>query len=639
MYSTDPTFTKTVGGINQVEGHYVPESGVTGTLARGTRGARLYGYQVDSHEKTLHKGKMEIMQVAERLGIRPRDEMTGAAHRLYKLALQRNFTRGRRTAHVAGACLYVVCRQEGKPYMLIDFSDCLQTNVYVLGAVFLQLCRLLRLEQHPILQRPVDPSLFIHRFADRLEFGRKMHGVANTALRLVASMKRDWMQTGRRPSGICGAALFIAAHVHGFERTKRDVVSVVHVGEGTLRKRITEFECTPSSLLTFEEFETQAKELEKEAQKFLQEGGAQLIAEQDGSISKLLCEHKDVEGATHFAHGLCRKCYNDFFTVSGGLGDGGGAGVDPPAYARAVKQREEEEARRLAAAEASAVERGEDEVADQMELVLADAEFQAAASKAKDMTQIVPVAHQKNPLKEGRMLRSHTRMQRTENDPASGATTPQKPSPKKITPGPDVSPGHVEQQQKQSGNPPLVQEDVETLSDLDEEEVGCYIHTQEEVELKEVIWTELNKEYLEKEAAKVAAAKEMEAAAATSSPAAELVETDNKRNVSRRRRQTHGSVLKEPAETPEEATRKMLDRKRLSSKINYDALATLFEDEGNPNSSEAAPSSKKSSSASKSAGRLSGSGVEGGLRSVLEAEASRRSTRSTKAHRVSWAAT
>ena len=45
----------------------------------------------------------------------------------------------------------------------------------------------------------------------------------------VSSMKRDWMQTGRRPSGICGAALFIAAAVHGFERTKEDIIAVVHV--------------------------------------------------------------------------------------------------------------------------------------------------------------------------------------------------------------------------------------------------------------------------------------------------------------------------------------------------------------------------------------------------------------------------
>ena len=66
--------------------------------------------------------------------------------------------------------------------------------------------------------RPVDPSLYLHRFADRLGVREKHAEVTSTALRLVASMKRDWMQTGRRPSGICGAALYIAAHVHGEAR-------------------------------------------------------------------------------------------------------------------------------------------------------------------------------------------------------------------------------------------------------------------------------------------------------------------------------------------------------------------------------------------------------------------------------------
>ena len=61
----------------------------------------------------------------------------------------------------------------------------------------------------------MDPSLYMNRFADRLGFGKKMNAVVSTALQLVASMKRDWMQTGRRPSGICGAALFLAAHIHG----------------------------------------------------------------------------------------------------------------------------------------------------------------------------------------------------------------------------------------------------------------------------------------------------------------------------------------------------------------------------------------------------------------------------------------
>ena len=67
----------------------------------------------------------------------------------------------------------------------------------------------------PPARRPVDPSLYLHRFANRLGVSDKFHAVTNTALRLVAAMKRDWMQTGRRPSGICGAALFISAHIHG----------------------------------------------------------------------------------------------------------------------------------------------------------------------------------------------------------------------------------------------------------------------------------------------------------------------------------------------------------------------------------------------------------------------------------------
>lgn len=39
---------------------------------------------------------------------------------------------------VAATCLYIYCRQEARPYMLIDFSDHLSVNVYTLGAVYLQ---------------------------------------------------------------------------------------------------------------------------------------------------------------------------------------------------------------------------------------------------------------------------------------------------------------------------------------------------------------------------------------------------------------------------------------------------------------------------------------------------------------------
>ncbi|XP_042055744.1 transcription factor IIIB 60 kDa subunit-like [Salvia splendens] len=77
--------------------------------------------------------------------------------RFYEMALRKNFTKGRRR-EVYAACVYIMCRVENKPFLLIEFSEHLRINVYVLGAV---------LEENPLIQNLVDPSLFIHRFSDR----------------------------------------------------------------------------------------------------------------------------------------------------------------------------------------------------------------------------------------------------------------------------------------------------------------------------------------------------------------------------------------------------------------------------------------------------------------------------------------
>lgn len=37
--------------------------------------------------------------------------------------------------HIVAACVYIVCRQHHHPIMLIDISDKLAVNVYVLGKV------------------------------------------------------------------------------------------------------------------------------------------------------------------------------------------------------------------------------------------------------------------------------------------------------------------------------------------------------------------------------------------------------------------------------------------------------------------------------------------------------------------------
>ena len=66
-------------------------------------------------------------------------------------------------------------------------------------------------------------------------------------------MKRDWINVGRRPSGLCGAAILISARCHGFKRTTKQIVNVVHVCDETIRRRLDEFSRTDAAKMSKEE--------------------------------------------------------------------------------------------------------------------------------------------------------------------------------------------------------------------------------------------------------------------------------------------------------------------------------------------------------------------------------------------------
>lgn len=39
-----------------------------------------------------------------------------------------------------------------------------------------------------------------------------------SALRLIARMKRNWISTGRKPTGLCGAAILLSTRIHGIKK-------------------------------------------------------------------------------------------------------------------------------------------------------------------------------------------------------------------------------------------------------------------------------------------------------------------------------------------------------------------------------------------------------------------------------------
>lgn len=288
-------FEDTAQGGRGTIGQFVSSDSKGG--ARNFGGAFQAGFGKESREITLRNAKRAVTNLAQQL--RLNQHCIDTAYNFYKMALTRQLTKGRKNTHVIAACVYMTCRVEGTPHMLIDFSDVLQICVYELGRTYL------RLSQALCINIPsMDPCLYILRFANRLEFGDKTHEVSMTALRLVQRMKRDSIHTGRRPSGLCGAALLIAARLHEFSRTVTDIIKIVKVHESTLKKRLIEFGETPSSALTLEEFMTidleeeqdppsfkAARKKDKERLKMLEEEGVEKdFTELQREIEKLLDE-------------------------------------------------------------------------------------------------------------------------------------------------------------------------------------------------------------------------------------------------------------------------------------------------------------------------------------------------------------
>ncbi|XP_074960204.1 transcription factor IIIB 90 kDa subunit isoform X1 [Phalacrocorax aristotelis] len=435
------------------------------------------------------------------------------------MAVSKHLTRGRKMTHVIAACLYLVCRTEGTPHMLLDLSDLLQVNVYVLGKTFLLLARELCINAPAI-----DPCLYIPRFAHMLEFGDKNHEVSMTALRLLQRMKRDWMHTGRRPSGLCGAALLVAARMHDFRRTVKEVIRVVKVCESTLRKRLTEFEDTPTSQLTIDEFMKIDLEEECDPPSFTAGQKKLKIQQLEKALSKKL---EDFEGEI--------SSYQDEIEIELENSRPKAKGV----FANFTKDDSIEDN--------TCSVLGEEEAEDE--------ELEAAANHLnKDFYNEL---HEKDRVEKNEDGECRNGNEALVRPPAlesllgplpTAASLGITESIKECISAKDREPG------ENTGDGEL------DLSGIDDSEIDRYILNEAEAQIKAELWMKENADYLKEQ-------KEKEARIAKEKELGIYKEHKPKKSAKKR----------EPiqASTAGEAIEKMLEQKKISSKINYNVLRDL----------------------------------------------------------------
>ncbi|RSL38585.1 hypothetical protein CEP53_014748 [Fusarium sp. AF-6] len=242
------TFGESSSGAAVVHGSYIGAD-QAGVRSMGPAFRRVGGSE--DREKSIREAKSLMQGYAQQLNVG--DSLITAGTQVFKLASSANFVQGRTLASVAAVCLYAACRaQPPCKVMLIDLADLVQLNVFKLGRIFKKLNEVVPIGNDGLI--PVYPEDLIWRFATKMEFHQETAKVAEDAVRLVKRMSRDWMVMGRRPSGICGACLLMAARMHNFRRTVREVVYIVKVTNHTIQSRLQEFKVTESSRMSVEDF-------------------------------------------------------------------------------------------------------------------------------------------------------------------------------------------------------------------------------------------------------------------------------------------------------------------------------------------------------------------------------------------------
>ncbi|KAK3573570.1 hypothetical protein QTP86_027836 [Hemibagrus guttatus] len=107
---SEVTFMESSGGGMSAVGQFVASDsqGPAPSL-----GGNYMGMGKESRAQTLQNAKRNINHLGHQLQMN--QHCLNTAFNFYKMALCKRLTRGRKSAHVIAACLYLVCRTEGTP--------------------------------------------------------------------------------------------------------------------------------------------------------------------------------------------------------------------------------------------------------------------------------------------------------------------------------------------------------------------------------------------------------------------------------------------------------------------------------------------------------------------------------------------
>jgi transcription initiation factor TFIIB len=203
---------------------------------------------IRSKDRNLSYALSELQRVVSFLGL------SRAIHekiaKYYNEAVARGLIRGRSIEAVIAALTYAVTREMNSPRTLEEILEVCNVNKREVGRAYRYLARELGIR---IL--PADPASFIPRFCSILGLSDKVQA---KALEILKKAKKAGISSGKGPTGIAAAVIYIASVLVKERRTQREIADTLGITEVTIRNRYKEI---ISKLGIEKEIEEKEKEL------------------------------------------------------------------------------------------------------------------------------------------------------------------------------------------------------------------------------------------------------------------------------------------------------------------------------------------------------------------------------------------
>ncbi len=192
---------------------------------------RKWQYRISTAiERNLKLALAELKRVSSYLKLPASVEEEAA--RIYTMAVQRGLVRGRSMESVVAGALYAACRRHEVPRTLDELSEASGIEKKEIGRTYRFVTRELQ-----ITIMPSNPADYIPRFSSALKLSPDTQ---TKAVEILDRAQKAELTSGRGPTGIAAAALYVSALIHGEKRTQREVADIAGVTEVTIRNRYKE---------------------------------------------------------------------------------------------------------------------------------------------------------------------------------------------------------------------------------------------------------------------------------------------------------------------------------------------------------------------------------------------------------------